>query len=86
MMNKRIGLIAGSGSFPIIFSKKASKKGLQVFAVGYHNETDPVLANYVEELEIMHIGQIKRLIRFFKKNSINEAIMIGGYKETWRYS
>ncbi|MDA3897438.1 MAG: UDP-2,3-diacylglucosamine diphosphatase LpxI [Desulfobacteraceae bacterium] len=81
MMNKRIGLIAGSGTFPIIFSKKAAEKGLQVFAVGYHNETDPVLASYVESLEIMHIGQIKRLIRFFKKNRIEEAIMIGAIKK-----
>jgi len=80
-MNKRIGLIAGSGSFPIIFSKKAAEKGIGVFAVGYHNETDPVLADYVEALEIIYIGQIKRLIKFFKNNRINEAVMIGAIKK-----
>jgi len=80
-MNKRIGLIAGSGSFPIIFSKKAAEKGFNVFAVGYHNETDSELADYVESLEIIHIGQIKRLIKFFKKNRIEEAVMIGAIKK-----
>ncbi len=80
-MNKRIGLIAGSGSFPIIFSKKATDKGFSVFAVGYHNETDPVLADYVESLEIIHIGQIKRLIKFFKANRVQEAVMIGAIKK-----
>ncbi len=80
-MNKRIGLIAGSGSFPIIFSKKAADRGFSVFAVGYHNETDSVLSDYVESLEIIHIGQIKRLIRFFKKNRIKEAVMIGAIKK-----
>jgi len=80
-MNKRIGLIAGSGSFPIIFSKKAADKGIRVFAVGYHHETDPVLSDYVESLEIIHIGQIKRLINFFKKNWIHEAVMIGAIKK-----
>jgi len=80
-MDKRIGLIAGSGSFPIIFSKKAAEKGIRVFAVGYHNETDLVLADYAESLEIIHIGQIKRLIKFFKKNRIKEAVMIGAIKK-----
>lgn len=52
-----------------------------MFAVGYHHETEPVLADYVESLEIIHIGQIKRLIRFFKKNRISEAVMIGAIKK-----
>jgi len=66
-MNKRIGLIAGSGSFPIIFSKKAADRGFSVYAVGYHNETEPKLSRYVEAIETIHIGQIKRLIKFLKK-------------------
>jgi len=80
-MDKRIGLIAGSGSFPVIFSKKAADRGFSVYAIGYHNETDLVLSDYVESLEIIHIGQIKRLIRFFKKNRIKEAVMIGAIKK-----
>lgn len=80
-MNKRIGLIAGSGSFPLLFAKKAADRGFDVFAVGYHNETDPVLADHVKALEIIHIGQLKRLIRFFKKNRIEEAVMIGAIKK-----
>jgi DUF1009 family protein len=80
-MNKRIGLIAGSGRFPIIFSKKARQKGLLVFAVAYHNETDPELSGYVEAIETIHIGQIKRLLQFFKKNQVAEAVMIGAIKK-----
>ncbi|MBC2715071.1 MAG: LpxI family protein [Desulfobacteraceae bacterium] len=80
-MNKRIGLIAGSGSFPIIFSKKAADRGFSIYAIGYHNETEPLLSDYVESLEVIHIGQIKRLIKFFKKNRIKEAVMIGAIKK-----
>ena len=80
-MDKRIGLIAGSGVFPILFAKKAAEKGFDVFAAGYHNETDPGLADHVKALEINHIGQIKRLIRFFKKHEITEAVMIGAIKK-----
>ena len=80
-MGQRIGLIAGSGPFPLIFSEKAREKGYQVYAVGYHNETDPALADRVEALEIIYIGQIKRLIKFFKRHQVTDAVMIGAIKK-----
>jgi DUF1009 family protein len=79
--DKRIGLIAGSGSFPLIFAAKAAQKGFAVFAVGYHHETDPDLAGHVAALEIIYIGQIKRLIRFFRKHRITEAVMVGAIQK-----
>src|SRR6056297_2582054 len=80
-MPERIGLIAGNGPFPLIFAEKARQKGYRVMAVGYHNETDPALENAVDALEILHIGQLRRLIRFFKKHRITDAVMIGGVKK-----
>lgn len=80
-MAQRIGLIAGSGPFPLIFSEKAGARGYQVYAIGYHNETDPALADYVEALETIYIGQIKRLIKFFKRHQITDAVMIGAIKK-----
>ena len=82
----RIGLIAGSGQFPIIFSKAAKSKGFAVYAAAYLNETDPVLKEHVEAIEWMHIGQIKRLIMFFKKNNISKAVMMGAIKKTKMFS
>jgi UDP-2,3-diacylglucosamine hydrolase len=80
-MTKRIGLIAGSGPFPVIFSQKAAQKGFHVYAVGYHGETDPALSGSAELVEIIHIGQIKRLIKFFKAHLISEAVMIGAIQK-----
>ena len=82
----RIGLIAGSGQFPIIFSKAAKSKGFAVYAAAYLDETDPALKEDVEAIEWMHIGQIKRLIKFLKKNNISEAVMIGAIKKTRMFS
>jgi len=81
-MDKRIGLIAGSGQFPIIFSKEAKTKGFSIYAVAYLNEADQAIQDYVEAIEWIHLGQIKRLIKFFKKNNIYEAVMMGGIKKT----
>ncbi|MBL7208144.1 MAG: UDP-2,3-diacylglucosamine diphosphatase LpxI [Desulfobacterales bacterium] len=82
----RIGLIAGSGQFPIIFSKAAKSKGFAVYAAAYLNETDASLKEHVEAIEWMHIGQIKRLIMFFKKNNISKAVMMGAIKKTKMFS
>lgn len=82
----RIGLIAGSGQFPIIFSKAAKSKGFAVYAVAYLKEADDRLKNYVDDIEWMHLGQIKRLIKFFKKNNISEAVMMGAIKKTRMFS
>ncbi len=82
----RIGLIAGSGQFPIIFSKAAKSKGFAIYAVAYLKEADDRLLDYVDDIEWMHLGQVKRLIKFFKKNNISEAVMIGAIKKTRMFS
>ena len=70
----RIGLIAGSGQFPIIFAKAAKNKGYSVYAAAYLNETAPEIENCTDEVEWLHLGQLKRLIRFFRRNGVADAV------------
>ena len=78
----RIGLIAGSGQFPLIFSEKAKAKGYRVFAVALIKETDPEIESLVEGIQWLHLGQLGKLIRFFKKNDVNQAVMMGAIEKT----
>jgi len=78
----RIGLIAGSGQFPIIFCERAREHGFGVYAVAYLNEADPRLADYVEEIVWLHLGKVNRLIQFFKKHEIDAAVMMGAIRKT----
>ncbi|MBU8848620.1 MAG: UDP-2,3-diacylglucosamine diphosphatase LpxI [Desulfobacterales bacterium] len=78
----RIGLIAGGGQFPILFSKKAVKKGYKVFAVGFNSETDKLLGDYVEDLKWIYLGQVTKLIKYFKQHHITQAVMLGSIKKT----
>jgi DUF1009 family protein len=82
----RIGLIAGNGQFPLIFAKRARQKGYSIYAVAYVNEADPVLSSHVDGLEWIHLGQINRMIKFFKKNSVVQTVMIGGIRKTKIFS
>lgn len=83
---ERIGLIAGSGQFPAIFSKAARKRGLQVYAVAHVGETDPRLETLVEEITWLKIGQLKQLIAFFKENGVSDAVMAGAITKTKMFS
>jgi DUF1009 family protein len=80
--DKKIGLIAGSGQFPILFCKRAKENGFRVFVVAYVNEADSKLEEIADHLEWLHIGQIKRLLKFFKKHQINETVMVGAIQKT----
>lgn len=82
MNTQRIGLIAGSGQFPIIFSDKAKINGFSVYAAAYLNEADAILANHVKAVEWIRLGQIERIISFFKKHNVTEAVMMGAITKT----
>ncbi len=78
----RIGIIAGSGQFPLIFAKTARAKGFSVFVAAYASEADPAIKDYAEAVEWLHLGQLRRLIRFFKKHGVGEAVMVGAIRKT----
>jgi len=80
--DRRIGLIAGSGQFPIIFSRKAREKGYAVYAVAHLKETDPAIEALVDGIEWIHLGQIKRLLKFFRSCRVTDAVMTGAIQKT----
>ncbi|BBO81388.1 hypothetical protein DSCO28_19540 [Desulfosarcina ovata subsp. sediminis] len=81
-MTEKIGLIAGNGQFPILFSRIAGQNGFTLFTAAYVNEAAPELAQLSEAIEWLHLGQVKRLIRFFKQNGVTRAVMLGGVRKT----
>src|SRR5262249_50278241 len=60
-----IGLLAGSGRFPIVFAQKARSLGIPVVCVGLRHEADPALARLVEHFDWVGIAQLGRMIRCF---------------------
>jgi UDP-2,3-diacylglucosamine hydrolase len=79
---ERLGLIAGNGRFPIIFADNAKKLGYHVSAVAHEGETDPELANHVDRIHWIKIGQLNKLINAFKDDQVHQAVMLGGIKKT----
>jgi len=78
----KIGLIAGNGCFPFIFAEHARKLGLSVVAAAHQGETAPGLSEEVDEILWIRVGQIGKLIAFFKKQGVTQTVMAGGIRKT----
>ena len=81
-MTTRIGLIAGSGQFPILFARAAREKGMQIVAAAYRDEADPDLGRHADVLQWFYVGQINRLIKFFHQHQVTQAVMMGAISKT----
>jgi len=76
-----LGIIAGGGKFPIMVARAAKKRGLRVVAVAHKGETDISLANEVDEISWIRLGQFGRLVDVLKKAGAKKAIMAGTIKK-----
>jgi len=73
-----LGIIAGNGVYPRLLADSARKAGVKkIIAAAFTGETDPALEQHVDLLEWMRVGQLNRLLRFFRTQHIHDAIMAG---------
>jgi len=73
-----LGIIAGNGVYPRLLAEAARKAGVKkIVAAAFSGETDPVLAEHVDLIEWMRVGQLNRLMKFFNQNKVHYAIMAG---------
>src|SRR5262245_6880024 len=72
-----IGLLAGSGRFPICFAQKARALGIPVVCVGIKHEATPELASLVHRFYWTGVARIGRAIRYFKRENVQRIVMAG---------
>ena len=75
--DRPVGLIAGSGRFPIAFAEKARSLGLPVVCVGVRYEASPELAGMVRRFYWSGPAQMGRVIRLFKREGVERIVMAG---------
>lgn len=72
-----LGLIAGGGVFPLMVADAARDRGLRVVAVAHEGETDPLLAEKVDEIAWIKLGQLGHLLKVLKKAGVTKTVMAG---------
>jgi DUF1009 family protein len=77
-----IGLLAGSGLFPIVFARKARELGLSVVCVGIRYEASPELVPLVSCFYWSGVARMGRMIRCFRRESVRHVVMAGKIQKT----
>src|SRR2546426_10810890 len=73
-----LGIIAGNGVYPRLLADSARKAGItKIIAAAFSGETDPALDQQVDVIEWMRVGQLSRLLKFFREQNVHHAIMAG---------
>lgn len=73
-----LAIIAGNGVYPRLLANAARKAGVKkIVAAAFTDETDQVLKQHVDVLEWMRVGQLGRLLKFFRGQDVRHAIMAG---------
>ena len=73
----KFGLIAGNGKFPFLVVEGAKKQGESLAVVAIKEETDKRIEGIAEKIIWVGIGQLGKMISFFKQEAVEQAIMAG---------
>jgi UDP-2,3-diacylglucosamine hydrolase len=85
--NKKLGLIAGNGSFPLLLLDAARAQGAQVVVAAIREETSPLIENRgAAAVHWLSLGELGKLIDTFKREGVSTAIMAGQVKHKQIFS
>jgi DUF1009 family protein len=74
---QRVGLLAGSGRFPVAFARAAQLQGHSVVCVGIQGMVSQELAEICDRFSTITLGRLGKAIRLLKKAQVRRAVMAG---------
>jgi len=72
-----IGLLAGSGRFPILFAQAARRQGLRVACVGIKYEATDELRGLCDSFQLVGVARLGGMIRAFRRQGAQQIVMAG---------
>ncbi|MEW6429475.1 MAG: UDP-2,3-diacylglucosamine diphosphatase LpxI [Thermodesulfobacteriota bacterium] len=82
MTNEAIGIIAGGGQFPYLFAEAARREGRRVVIIAHEGETAPELVEVADALYWVKLGQLGKILKYFKKEQVAETVFLGTITKT----
>jgi len=74
---KTLGIIAGNGKFPFLVAKDARRQGYRLAVCALFKEADTAIEKIADACCWVKVGELKKLVKFFKAEGVHEAIMAG---------
>lgn len=81
-----IGLLAGSGRFPILFAEAARRQGLPVACVGLRYEASEALRGLCASFDVVGVSKLGRMIRTFRRREVRQVVMAGKVTKSVMYT
>ena len=73
-----LGIIAGSGVYPLLLADAARVAGVKrIIVAAFTDETSPDITNRADQIEWLRVGQLGKLLDFFRESKVRHAIMAG---------
>ena len=82
----KFGLIAGNGKFPFLVVEGARKAGASLAVVAIKEETDKSIEQFADKVIWVGIGQLGKMISFFKNEGVEKAVMAGQVRHVQIFS
>lgn len=83
---RRVGLLAGSGRFPILFAEAARRRGLHVACVGIKYEVPDELEGLCGTFDVVGVAKLGKMIRAFRRRNVQEIVMAGKVTKNVMYT
>ena len=77
MDDQKIGLVAGGGSFPLLFAAEAKKSGREVYVVALNDITSKEIEQYAAETRWVRLGNIGGPLEYLRERGVKKAVMVG---------
>jgi len=72
-----IGLIAGGRQFPVLVARGVKAAGHRLVVAGFAGHTNPEVYPLADASRELKLGQLAKLLDFFKENNVEQAVMAG---------
>ncbi|MDQ6990029.1 MAG: UDP-2,3-diacylglucosamine diphosphatase LpxI [Mariprofundaceae bacterium] len=76
-VDKRMGLVAGYGAFPLQLAKNLKDAGFYLHVVAIREEACASIENIADSCTWLHVGQIASLIKSMQQHDIKQLIFAG---------
>jgi DUF1009 family protein len=83
--DRRIGLLAGWGRFPIVVAETLKRQGYYIACLGLHGHTSDALKGLCDDYREVGVGKLGAAIRYFRKQSVAQATMAGKFRKVELY-
>jgi hypothetical protein len=77
-VQRRVGLVAGWGRYPLVVARALRSAGYRVYCLGVKDHADEAaLREVVDDFVWIGLAKVGRAIRYFQRNGVTQAVMAG---------